>query len=237
MIGLFTDFGCDGLYTGQVRAVLLQGAPGVPIIEVLSNAPKASPKPSAYLLAAYCRAYPPGTVFLCVVDPGVGGGRRPVILEAGGRWFVGPDNGLLAIAARRWEGPRWWVITWRPGRLSATFHGRDLFAPVAAMLAMGEPPPGEPCAPSPCPWPDDLPEVIYFDHYGNAITGLRAASLPQGAGLKVKGLAIPRARTFSDVPPGHPLCYENANGLMEIALSSGSAREGLGLAIGDEVER
>ncbi|MFQ5468633.1 MAG: S-adenosyl-l-methionine hydroxide adenosyltransferase family protein, partial [Kiloniellaceae bacterium] len=135
MIVLFTDFGPTGPYMGQVTGALMRDAPGVEIVQLMCDAPAFDPRASAYLLAAYGPDFPEGSVFLAVVDPGVGGPRAPLALQAGGRWYVGPDNGLLAMVARR-AGPaaRAWEITWRPARLSATFHGRDLFAPVAARL-------------------------------------------------------------------------------------------------------
>jgi hypothetical protein len=134
---LITYFGVADPYMGQMRAVLARAAPGVPVIDLFSNAPAFNAKASAYLLAAYCTEFTPGTVFLCVVDPGVGGPRAAIALEADGRWYVAPDNGLLSVAARRAAVARWWRITWRPANLSASFHGRDLFAPVAARLALG----------------------------------------------------------------------------------------------------
>ena len=92
---LFTDFGLDGPYTGQMKAVLHQMAPGIPIIDLFADAPVGNPKPSAYLLAAYAAWFAAGTVFLCVVDPGVGGTRPAIILEADGRWYVGPRQRLV----------------------------------------------------------------------------------------------------------------------------------------------
>ena len=95
MIALFTDFGLHGPYTGQMKAALHQMAPGTPVIDLFADAPVGNPRASAYLLAVYAAWFPAGTVFLCVVDPGVGGARPPVILEADGRWYVGPGNGLF----------------------------------------------------------------------------------------------------------------------------------------------
>jgi S-adenosylmethionine hydrolase len=238
MIVLLTDFGLAGPYMGQMKAVLCREAPGVPVIDLFSDIPAFDPQAAAYLLPAYAGEFPEGAVFLCVVDPGVGSGRAALIVSADGRWFVGPDNGLFAIVARRAKACRWWDITWMPPRLSASFHGRDLFAPVAARLARGEPPPGRERAPSPIgrDWPDDLARVVYVDHFGNAMTGVRAAMLAQGATLKVQGRSLARARTFSDVPKGAPFWYENANGLAEIAVSSGRADTLLGLGVGTNVE-
>ncbi|MBX6322432.1 MAG: SAM-dependent chlorinase/fluorinase, partial [Rhodospirillaceae bacterium] len=138
MIVLFTDFGLHGPYTGQVKAVLHGMAPGMPQIDLFADAPAGDPRASAYLLAAYATWFPAGTVFLCVVDPGVGGPRPAVIVEADGRWYVGPGNGLFEMVVRRAAIARRWDIAWRPERLSRSFHGRDLFAPVAAMLARGD---------------------------------------------------------------------------------------------------
>src|SRR5215813_9228487 len=101
MIVLFTDFGLTGPYTGQVKAVLHHLAPEVPVVDLFADAPSRNPKASAYLLAAYAVWFPAGTVFLAVVDPGVGGERPAVAVAADGRWFVGPGNGLLEIVQRR----------------------------------------------------------------------------------------------------------------------------------------
>jgi S-adenosylmethionine hydrolase len=238
MIVLFTDFGLQGPYTGQMKAVLHQMAPGVPIIDLFADAPAGNPKASAYLLAAYAQWFAAGTTFLCVVDPGVGGARPPVMLDADGRWYVGPGNGLFELIERRATKARSWDIDWRPQHLSASFHGRDLFAPVTAMLARGEPPPGEPrrLADRRLDWPDDLAEIVYVDHFGNAMTGLRADKLAPNARLAAAGRVLERARTFSDRPPGTAFWYENSNGLAEIAVNRGRADRDLGLAIGSPVE-
>jgi S-adenosylmethionine hydrolase len=238
MIALFTDFGLAGPYTGQVKAVLAQQAPGVPVVDLFADLPAAQPKPAAYLLAAYGPWFPPGTALLAVVDPGVGGERRAVVVEADGRFYVGPDNGLFELVLRRAESARCWEIVWRPESLSASFHGRDLFAPVAAWLAIGGPDAAmlrEAEISRVADWPEDLAEIVYIDHYGNALTGLRAAVLPAGARLEAGGRLLRRARTFSDVPPGSALWYENANGLAEIAVNAGRADAALGLAIGSPV--
>jgi S-adenosyl-L-methionine hydrolase (adenosine-forming) len=239
MIVLFTDFGLQGPYTGQVKAVLQQRAPGIPVIDLFTDAPVGNPMASAYLLAAYAPWFPPETVFLCVIDPGVGGTRPAIVLEIDERWYVGPGNGLFELLQRRAERARSWKIEWKPERLSASFHGRDLFAPVAAMLARGEPPPGQeskdPLERQP-DWPDDLGEIVYIDHFGNALTGLRAVMFPRTASLVVKGRVLERAKTFSDVPLGAAFWYENSNGLLEIAINQGRADRDLDLAIGSPVE-
>jgi len=239
MIVLFTDFGLQGPYTGQMKAVLHQMAPGIPAIDLFADAPVGNPKASAYLLAVYAEWFPAETVFLCVVDPGVGGTRPCMIVEADGRWYVGPGNGLFELIQRRARKARGWDIDWKPERLSASFHGRDLFAPVAAMLARGEPPFGQPRtddADRRPDWPDDLCEIVYVDHFGNAMTGLRAAMLPPDARLAASGRVLQRERTFSDRAPGVAFWYENSNGLAEIAVNQGRADRDLALAIGSRVE-
>ena len=170
LIALATDFGGQGIYTGQMAAVLLAGNPRIPVIELVNDLPSFQPKLGAYLLASLVPYLPGDALCVCVVDPGVGSDRGALVLQTDAQWLVGPDNGILAMAARRADSCRWWRITWRPAALSHSFHGRDLFAPVAAMLARDEPVPGEPIAGEQVigsDWPDDLARVIYVDHFGH----------------------------------------------------------------------
>lgn len=234
MIVLFTDFGVTGPYVGEMKAVLARLAPSRPVIDLMHDAPAFDARASAYLLAALAASFPSGSVFVGVVDPGVGSARDAVFVEADGRIFVGPENGLFAIVARRASDVRAQRIVWRPARLSASFHGRDLFSPAAAMLAGGDDIDSEPIEPASVDrseWPDDLAEIVYFDRFGNAMTGLRAAKLPADAVLETPGRSFPRARTFSDMAPGAAFWYENSSGLAEIAVNCGRA-DGLGLVRG-----
>jgi len=241
MIVLFTDFGTDGPYVGQMKAVLAQQAPGIPIIDLLHSAPDFNVKVSTHLLAAYVSAFPIDSVVLAVVDPGGGDPQRKAVANnIAGRWYVGPDNGLFDVLAARalevQEKVECWEITWRPENLSHSFHGRDLFAPVAARLAKGEMPPGVKIdGLRSTAEPDDLYQIIYVDHYGNAITGVRASSLDATTDLKMGKHIVKRANTFSDVAVGQAFCYENANGLMEIAINQGNAVHDLSLSVGNSV--
>lgn len=238
MIVLFCDFGPAGPYLGQMKAVLYRGAPQEPVVDLVADAPRGNPRASSFLLASFVPEFPARSVFLCVVDPGVGGDRRAVIARADGRWLVGPDNGLFHASLARAAEREAWEITWRPERLSSSFHGRDLFAPVAADLARGHFPEGTSAlAPEELnrDWGEDLAEVVYLDHFGNAMTGLRASTLGAEAKIRVAGRHLVRARTFSDVGVGEPFWYENANGLVEIAVNQGCAAEVLGLSIGSVV--
>ena len=234
MIVLFTDFGLTGPYVGEIKAVLAQRAPGVPVIDLMHDAPMFDARAAAYLLATLAGSFPENSIFVCVVDPGVGGDRAPVIVEADSKRFIGPDNGLLAILTRRAQKATAQRILWRPDRLSASFHGRDLFSPVAAMLAKGE---DVACEALPkasldrIDWPDELTEIVYIDSFGNAMTGIRAATLHNEAVLESAGKRFSRAQTFSDVAPGAAFWYENSSGLAEIAVNGGRA-DSVGLARG-----
>jgi len=176
-------------------------------------------------------------VTLAVVDPGVGGSREPVAVRADGRWFVGPDNGLISVAAARAKKCEAFSIGWRPKELSASFHGRDLFAPVAAMLARGDrkTPKLKKAALAVSFGADDLGEIIYVDHFGSLVTGLRAGAVPQDRKLVINGRGIPHARVFSEVRQGEVFWYENSLGLVELAANSASAQQVLGLKPGSRL--
>lgn len=240
MIVLFTDFGLGGPYVGQMKAVLYRKAPGVPVVELFADLPVFNPRATAYLLPAYIGEFPPGTVFLCVVDPGVGSSRKPVIVYADEHWFVGPDNGVFHVICKRALKRRRWEINYRPRALSSSFHGRDLFAPVAARLAVGREVPTELLDAYDAPWdswPDDLFEIVYLDHYGNAMTGIRACQLRLSDQLILKEKKLRFYRIFSEAQTGEPFWYENANGLVEIAVKEGSVSKQLQLEVGDRIDR
>ncbi len=238
MIVLFTDFGARGPYVGQMRGVLEALAPGTTVVELMCDAPAFSPRPSSYLLSALVEPFRKESVFLCVVDPGVGTARDPLYLRIDERWYVGPDNGLFDVLVKRARSVEAWRIDWRPEVISESFHGRDLFAPVAAALARGEQVaatrldayPGRPDQ-----VPDDLLEVIYLDAFGNALTGIRSGSLTDDSRLIASGHRLKFARTFGEVDRGAALWFRNAVGLAEIAVNQGSAAELLGLRVGDAV--
>lgn len=240
MIVTYADFGVQGPYLGQMRAAVHAVWPEATVVDLMSDVPAFDIKAAAHLLPAVIRSIAAPCVCLGVVDPGVGSDRRAVALLADDRWYAGPDNGLFSIVASRAEKKQWYEITWRPTQLSASFHGRDLFAPVAAKIAMGA---------APDIWGakipadnvvtlgtrDELCEVIYIDGYGNCMTGIRASALSEGQVIDWAGQSLTRARTFSDVSPGSAFCYKNSLGLMEIALRGGNAALSLSLEIGSQV--
>lgn len=240
MIVLFTDFGLEGPYIGQVKAVLWRAAPAVPVIDLFADLPPFRPREASYLLAAYADAFAPGTVFLCVVDPGVGGDRPAEALLLDGRWFVGPGNGLFEPLLRRSGHAETYALPPPDGAVAASFHGRDLFAPAAGRLARGMTPAAAGFVPAPPfrrpDWPDDLPAIVYVDRFGNLMTGMRRSAVPHGATLALAGRRLTRARTFSDLPEGQGFWYENANGLVEIAVNQGRADRHFAAGVGDPIE-
>jgi S-adenosylmethionine hydrolase len=159
------------------------------------------------------------------------------VVEAGGRWFVGPDNGLLSVVAARHAAPRFWRIDWRPERLSSTFHGRDLFAHVAAEIAQA-PFPADKLVAIAAPEVEfdagDLPRVVYVDHYGNAWTGIR--DVARNVRVSVGGEVFAHAETFGATGKGEAFWYVNSVGLVEIAVNRGSAAARYGLKVGDPVQ-
>lgn len=237
-IALFTDFGVQSLYLAEVEAVVRQLAPSVHVYTLVADAPRCDPLRSGYLLAAISHRLPAQTIVIGVVDPGVGTDQRlPIVLESGGRMYVGPGNALFSQVSQ--EGPvqHLWEIVWNPDRLSTTFHGRDLFAPIAAQLATGTLSPDalrladhELIA-----TPRDLWEIIYIDHFGNVITGIRGPTVNAGLTLCVRGTSVRFATTFGEVAPHEPFWYVNSMGLIEIAANGVSIAQGLNVRLGSEV--
>jgi hypothetical protein len=234
-IFLFTDFGYAGPYVGQMTGAILSRSRDHVVINLMHDAPAMRPDLAAYLLSACCRSLPVGSVVVAVVDPGVGGERAALVVETAHVTLVGPDNGLLSRVhgielVRR--------IDWMPETLSSSFHGRDLFAPVAAMLAGGEAVSCMPIATEHmvgCDWPIDLVQVVYVDGFGNLMTGIGAENFNKNNRIRVGEQVIDYAETFCRVPPGQLFWYPNSLGLVEIAASRGSAAAILPLALGDAI--
>jgi S-adenosyl-L-methionine hydrolase (adenosine-forming) len=237
-ITLTTDFGTADGYVGAMKGVLASRAPGVPILDITHEIPRHDVAAAAFALAQAAPHFPPGAVHVAVVDPGVGGSRRPVVIAAAPHVFVGPDNGLWSLAAsgRR----RAYAIedeAFRRRELSSTFHGRDLFAPAAAAVAMGAPPTQ---AGPEVELEGTLPgaahdAVIHVDHFGNLITAIPRERVPSGARVEVGGRVIPLVSTYSDVERGELLAYIGSADTLEIAAREASAAERLGAGRGTRV--
>jgi S-adenosyl-L-methionine hydrolase (adenosine-forming) len=234
MIILFTDYGLLGPYIGQVEAVLHIASPQSVIVDLFADLPRQNPKASAYLIDAYTRNYPEGTIFFCVVDPGVGSFiDNPVVMKLDNHWYVGPDNGIFDIVTRQSRTIECWKINWRPEKLSATFHGRDLYAPVCAMIANGLDIPGEKINwKDNHRWPDNLNEIIYIDHFGNCMTGLHGSGIEKSSEIRINDQNLGYVSTFSDTAEEKPFWYVNSNDLVEMAVNRGSAAKVLGLEVG-----
>ena len=238
MLVLFTDFGIGSPYVGQMKLAIWHQAPQLPIIDLLHDAPPYDSQAAAYLLAAFTADLPEQCAVVGVIDPGVGSARDGLIIKADERWYVGPDNGLFDRIAAQAEQLQCWRLTWQPERLSASFHGRDIFAPVAACLVTGKNQPeqlGETIEYRWQNWPEQLARIIYIDTYGNVMTGLQACNLSDSACLQAEQYKLMHARTFAAVPRGQAFWYENSSGLVEIAVNQGRADQQLGLQVGSTV--
>jgi len=241
IVTLLTDFGTADGYVGEMKGILLSQAPGVSVVDVTHEIAAQDVDGGRLALARYWRRFPPGTVHVAIVDPGVGTSRPALAVESDGRFLVGPDNGvlspaLLAPGARVVELPV-------PPHASPTFHGRDVFAPAAAALVGGAPIDAL-GAPFDAPVVRRTPEarrladgtiageVIAVDRFGNAITNL----LLRGPAVVVAaGRTLTLCRSYADVEPGAPAALVGSNGLLEIAVRDGSAAERLGLRRGTPV--
>ena len=254
VVTLTTDFGLKDPFVGVMKGQLAAGFPAVRIIDLTHEIPAHWPAEAGFWLARSYRYFPAGTVHVAVVDPGVGSAREIAAIEADGHLFLAPDNGLLAPVADAASN-----VTLRhvaPDTLarlgihapSATFHGRDIFAPLAAALAAGRlqpaglgPPVGE-LVPG---WIEE-PQVtagqvngtvVTVDHFGNLITNIEPRHLRGMAHpvIRVAGRELALRRTYSDVRPGEYLALVNSFGVVEIAQAERSAAEDLGLARGAPV--
>jgi S-adenosyl-L-methionine hydrolase (adenosine-forming) len=249
-VTFLTDYGLDDEFVGVCHAVIAGIAPSVRVIDLTHGIPRHDVRAGALALRRAVPYAPAGSVHLAVVDPGVGGPRRGIALRCGDRLLVGPDNGLLAPAAERLGGVQEAVdlagSPWSLQPVSATFHGRDVFAPAAARLAGGAAlreagPPLDPATlvgldlPVPRREGDALvAHAVAVDAFGNVLLDAVGADLPAGA-ARVDGRPATAGRTFGDVAPGALLLYVDASGALAVAVNGGSARDALGLAVGDEV--
>lgn len=269
IVTLTTDFGSADGYVGAIKGVVLGICPQAQLVDITHEIAAQDILQAAFALYNAARFFPAGAVHLAVVDPGVGTDRRPLAVRAGNMHFVGPDNGLLTLVAQPadpavvLDNP---AFCRRAAEIGYTFHGRDIFAPAAAHLAAGVPlaelgsPAGErvtlsiptPIQRDPYTWSG---EVLYRDHFGNAITNLgvliskadglelsplaaRAVPtrLPAGrARVTVRGRELLLARTYGDVARGEPLALIGSGGLLEIAVRDGNAAAELGLEPGEPV--
>jgi hypothetical protein len=241
LITLLTDFGTADGYVAEMKGVLYSGAPGADVVDLSHEIPPQSVDAGRLAVARYWRRFPPGTVHLVVVDPGVGSARAAMAVASDGRFLVGPDNGVLSPALLH-PSARAVVVPVPPGA-APTFHGRDVFAPAAAALARGAAlaslglPLASPVirrTPEPVREADGSirGQVIAVDRFGNAVTNI--VGHHEGTVL-IAGHTVAVRRTYADVDAGGVVALIGSSGLLEIAVRDGDAAARLGLQRGTSV--
>lgn len=258
IISLTTDFGLVDHYVGTLKAVVLGICPGATLVDICHQVHPQAVRQAAFVLAAAAPYFAPGAVHLVVVDPGVGSERRPIAVQTARASYVAPDNGVLSLALVQDPAQvavHLTVAHYRLPQVSATFHGRDIFAPAAAHLAcgvdpleMGEPVPLADLVTFPLSVPEHQPDgawlakVLHVDHFGNLITSFQFPipniqdPIPNIQSVEIAGQRIPRlSRTFADVAPGELVAYVGSSGHLEIAVREGNAAEALGAGVGAPV--
>jgi len=237
IITLTTDFGTRDGYVGAMKGVIARHAPDATLVDIAHDIPRGDIPHAAWVVATACQQFPHGTIHVVVVDPGVGGVRREVIVKVVGHWYVGPDNGVFAHVADRLSDA--WSIEaaqFRALRVSRTFHGRDIFAPAAAAIARGL----DVTSAGPMvrlagtlPWGTrerGHGRVVHVDHYGNLVTDLPPSEA--GDGIVISGHTLPILNTYEDVGPGELLAYVGSARTIEIAVRDGRADARLGVTRG-----
>jgi S-adenosylmethionine hydrolase len=240
IITLLTDFG--SFYPAQMKGVILNKLRDndITFVDIAHDIPPQDVRAGAFALLSSARYFPPGTIHIAVVDPGVGTGRLGIVLDSGNHLFVGPDNGLLLPAAKSLGLPKAYKIACLLDP-SNTFHGRDVFAPVAAMLAQGQRPEGL----GSLVRPKDLgfgalkkidggieTSIIYVDRFGNLILNMQ--KLPSSE-VSLKGIKIKKVKTYAQARRIEPLITMGSHGFAEIAVNQGSAADAFGLKAGDRI--
>lgn len=235
-IALLTDFTNADWFVGVMKGVIAGLCPAANIIDICHEVERQNITHAAFILSVSRQWFPDGTIFVAVVDPGVGTQREGVIARSGSQYFVGPNNGLFGFLQEADTG----VIAENSAPASATFHGRDIFAPAAGRLAAGQPFASlvsrrTTLVPTPFPLISEDPregEILYFDTFGNAISNLcidRSGDLAQV--ILPDGLKVPVVQTYADVPQGHALAYRGSAGYLEIAVNRGNAQKELQLQL------
>ena len=235
-IHLFTDFSYDGPYVGEMKSVSTRYIEDITCIDLMHDAPKFNPKASAYLLAALSQQFTKNDSCLAIVDPEVGSKqRRPVLIVADDIVYCGPDNGIFSVVIQKAKKVVCYEIAYKPESSSKTFHGRDLFAPALARYLKNDIKGFNEIDRTSLVgnnWVGNLDEIIYFDGYGNAITGRRGDTITKDKTIVLNDFEIKSAETFSAVGENEPFWYINSMGLVEIAINHGHTKTGLNLKIG-----
>ena len=254
MITLTSDFGLKDPYVAEMKGVILNINPKATLIDITHEVEKFDIKMAAFVLASATPYFPKGTVHLAVVDPEVGTKRRAIIVETEKGFFVGPDNGILILAAKNQIIKHVFHITnpkFMVPNISHTFHGRDIFAPAAAHLDKGVAPTefGEeiknPITPEFTKFKEEngslIGEVIHIDGFGNIITNINETALNQkqvktlNVELPDLSLKLAFGKTYAEAKSKEPIAIIGSHGFLEIALNQGNAAEKFHVKAGDEV--
>ncbi|MGI9227639.1 MAG: SAM hydrolase/SAM-dependent halogenase family protein [Gammaproteobacteria bacterium] len=239
-IVLATDYGIAGPYVGQLKSAIYKISPNALIIDLIHDLPAFNPKASAYLLASYLEHMPENSIIVGVVDPGVGSDREPIILEGNGFTFIGPNNGMFSIVARKLVDIKLSKIIVTEKSVSKTFHGRDIFAPVAAKIVSNLENKLEPLEINKfvgTDWPDNLFEIIYIDHYGNAVTGIKLnRTFDANKVFIINDYKISYKKAFFCANENECFWFCNSSNLLEIATKQSSAKNILKLSIGAKIK-
>jgi S-adenosylmethionine hydrolase len=251
IITLTTDFGLADGYVGTMHGVILSIAPGVTVVDLSHQVPAQDVRAGAFVLYQAVPYFPPDTIHVVVVDPGVGSERRAVAVRTLQGTFVAPDNGVLSYVLASCDTHEAVSLTnpaYQLPNVSTTFHGRDIFAPAAAHLARDVPlnqlgPRTIHLVQWPMPEPETMPNgdlvahVMHIDHFGNLILDIRADHISEIGVLELAGHTIKRvSRTFADVRRGELVAYiGSSQDHVEVAIREGNAAHELGLRVGDEV--
>jgi S-adenosyl-L-methionine hydrolase (adenosine-forming) len=248
-IALLSDFGTTDWFVASMKGVILSINPAAVIVDINHDIPAGDITAGAFNLLACHSSFPAGTIFVAVVDPGVGSGRAAIAIRAGGFILIGPDNGLFSMISdnyyaseiRSLENTRYFQK-----EVSSTFHGRDLFAPVGAYLSRGIAfeklgPKRKSIVPlSTLPAARAVKDtlvgsVIYIDRFGNAISNISSSIASQARRIRVKGHTIPLCSCYSDVAEGKPVAVIGSCGFVEISVNRGNAARKMGLKLGDKL--
>jgi S-adenosylmethionine hydrolase len=254
VVTLTTDFGLSDHYVGTMKGVILRICPNAQVVDISHDVMAYGVAEGAYVIAQAYRYFPKRTVHVVVVDPGVGSQRRAIVAEAGGQYFVAPDNGVLGMIYAREKhkvrvlaNERYFV---KP--VSRTFHGRDIFSPVGAHLAAGvkasrlgkrvddyvQPDFARPAQTKPGTWSG---HILKIDRFGNIVTNFRASDLPKPAAgsisLTIGSHAVTSvAANYADSAPGEPFVISGSGGYLEVSINQSSAARRIGCQAGDRVE-
>ncbi|MCZ7590647.1 MAG: SAM-dependent chlorinase/fluorinase [Kiritimatiellae bacterium] len=253
IVTFLTDFGTVDGYVAAMKGVVVEACPSVQLVDTSHDVPPQNIRAGAWTLRYYWNLFPKGTIHVAVVDPGVGSRRKPLLVNADGRWLIGPDNGLFSWVfetAQRWRAYRIRPTVLRPDAVGQTFQGRDIFAYAAGLLAAGasrKDLADSVVKPIRFDWPKPnirrrriLGEIIHVDRFGNVISNIpveRVDNNSQTLLISCNQLQIKKLSQFyTSAPGGSTLALCGSSGLLELSVNQGNVAELYGISLGDAVE-